>query len=81
MTQTDVAAAVQRLLAEAPEVADQAVEVRAEPGMVVLTGEVESEQRRAAIVALVRGNFPDLVVTARISVVRCDPPADPEVLS
>jgi len=81
MNEGDTEAAVQRLLAEAPAVAEQAVECRLDPAGLVLRGQVESAQRREAILALVRGHFPDLPIRAEIEVLECEPPEAPEVVS
>jgi BON domain len=81
MTERDTGAAVQRLLAEAPQVAEQSVECRVDEGGLLLSGQVESAQRRDAIVALVREHFPELPVRAEIEVLACEPPGAPEVVS
>ncbi len=74
-------AEVQRLLAENPGVNDQGIEMSLRDGVLLLTGEVATEQRRGAIVALVGANFPDLLVRDEIGVSDCEPPvAEPEQL-
>jgi hypothetical protein len=78
---TDTEAAVQRLLAEAPGVAEQAVECRLDSAGLLLSGQVESAQRRDAILTLVRDRFPELAVRADIDVLEYGPPDEPEELS
>ena len=74
-------AAVQRLLAEHPAVADQGLEITVQGTVLRLLGEVESEQRRAAILQLIGVRFPELEVRDDIRVTRCAPPDGAEELS
>ncbi|KWV33823.1 MULTISPECIES: hypothetical protein [Micromonospora] len=75
-----VEAAIQRLLAEDPDVAEQGITVvRRERGL-VLTGEVESPHRRAEILRRVAERFPDEAVTSDIGVIRAQAPAQVEEL-
>ncbi|MBM7080350.1 MULTISPECIES: hypothetical protein [Micromonospora] len=75
-----VEAEIQRLLTEDPDVAEQGITVvRREPGL-VLTGEVESPQRRAEILRRVAERFPDEAITSDIGVIRTQAPVQVEEL-
>ncbi|MDM4720467.1 hypothetical protein QTQ03_13100 [Micromonospora sp. WMMA1363] len=73
-------AAVHRLLAEHPDVAEQGITaVRRKDGL-VLHGEVASPHRREEILRRVTELFPDVPITSDIAVVRAQAPAQIEQL-
>lgn len=73
-------AAVQRLLTEHPQVAEQGIELYRRDKVLVLTGVVESESRRDEIERLVSDHFPGLALRCDIGVARTNPPTDHEEL-
>lgn len=73
-------AAVQRLLTEHAEVAEQGIRVVRREDALVLCGEVESPQRRDEILRLVVATFPDVPVTVDIGVTRTSAPTEVENL-
>ena len=72
-------AALQRLLTE--DVSEQGIEVARGEGAVVLTGQVESADRRDQIARRVAECLPDHEVRNDIVVVPVQPPTEPEELS
>jgi hypothetical protein len=80
MTDEYTEAGLQRLLAEHPHIAEQGIQVARREHAVVLTGEVESDRRRAEICRLVAENFPDIEVHCDIGVIRNHVPVDHEEL-
>ena len=75
-----VEAEVQRLLTEDGHTAEQGLTVTRRDQLLVLRGEVESAQRRDAILRLIHEHFPTVPVQADIGVTRAAPPPEPEVL-
>jgi hypothetical protein len=73
-------AALQRLLAERPETAEQGITVIRRDQTLVLCGEVESPKRRDEILRLVREHCPGVDVRSDIGVTRAQPPAEAEEL-
>jgi hypothetical protein len=73
-------AAIQRLLTENTEVAEQGITVTRRDHTVVLCGEVESAQRREEILRLVLERFPQVPVTVDIGLIRTQAPTEVEEL-
>lgn len=73
-------AAVQRLLTENPDVAEQGITVMLRDRALVLRGEVESVQRREEIFRLVMTHFPNVPIRADIGLIRTQAPTDVEEL-
>jgi hypothetical protein len=73
-------ASVQRLLTEDAGLAEQGIEVSRREGAVVLTGGVESEERRTQIGERVAACLPGDEVRNDIVVVPVQPPTEPEAL-
>jgi hypothetical protein len=76
-----VEAAVQRLLTEHTEIAEQGIGVARREHRLVLWGEVESPQRRDEILKLVSSRFPDITFISDIGVTRTQPPSEAEELT
>jgi hypothetical protein len=74
-------AAVQRLLTEDVSLAEQGIDVTRREGAVVLTGSVESEERRTQVAERVAECLPGGEVRNDIVVVPVQPPAEPEAIS
>lgn len=74
-------AAVQRLLSEHADIAEQGVGVSRRDHSLVLYGEVESAHRRAEIVRLVAERFPGVRLIVDIVVSRTTAPTEAEELS
>jgi osmotically-inducible protein OsmY len=73
-------AALQRLLTEDADLAEQGIEVTRREGVVVLTGCVETEERRAQVAERVAECLPGDEVRNDIVVVPVQPPTEPEAL-
>lgn len=73
-------AAVHRLLTEHPRVSEQGITAVRRERQLVLSGEVESPQRRDEICRLVHEAFPDIEVSCDIGVVRVAAPTEYEEL-
>jgi hypothetical protein len=73
-------AAIQRLLTENTEIAEQGITVTRRDHSVVLCGEVESAQRREEILRLVLERFPQVPVTVDIGLIRTQAPTEVEEL-
>ncbi|MDW5323523.1 hypothetical protein [Plantactinospora sp. KLBMP9567] len=73
-------AAIQRLLTECTEIAEQGITVTRRDHSVVLCGEVESAQRREEILRLVLEHFPEVPVTVDIGLIRTQAPTEVEEL-
>jgi osmotically-inducible protein OsmY len=73
-------AALQRLLTEDAGLAEQGIEVTRRAGAVVLTGCVETEERRAQVAERVAECLPDEEVRNDIVVVPVQPPGEPEAI-
>lgn len=67
-------------LAEDPRVNKQDVRVVIREGRVILIGDTATEERRAAIAAVVAETVPDLEVRNEIAVRCVDGPPQPEVI-
>jgi hypothetical protein len=76
-----VEAAVQRLLTEHTEIAEQGIGVARREHTLVLCGEVESPRRRDDIMRIVTSHFPDVRFTTDIGVTRAGPPSEAEELT
>ncbi|GAA5198859.1 hypothetical protein GCM10023322_73160 [Rugosimonospora acidiphila] len=75
-----VEAAVQRLLTEDPDLSEQGLTLRQGEGNLLVQGEVESADRREAILRRLTEKFPDLRVQCDIGVTRTQAPVDAEEL-
>ncbi len=73
-------AAVQRLLTENADVAEQGITVARRDNGLVLCGEVESTRRRDEILRLVVEQFPDVPLTVDIGLIRAQAPTEAEDL-
>jgi hypothetical protein len=73
-------AAVQRLLTENPDIAEQGITVDRRGHSLVLYGEVESHQRRDEILRQVAEMFPDLPLKVDIGLIRAQAPTEVEEL-
>jgi osmotically-inducible protein OsmY len=73
-------ASVQRRLTEDAELAEQGIEVTRREGAVVLTGGVESEERRTQVAERVAECLPGDEVHNDIVVVPVQPPTEPEAI-
>jgi hypothetical protein len=76
-----VEAEIQRLLTENGDVAEQGITVLRREHTLVLSGEVESAQRRDEICRQVTEHFPDVELSCDIGIVRAGAPSDAEELS
>ncbi|HCT77178.1 MAG TPA: hypothetical protein DGG94_09810 [Micromonosporaceae bacterium] len=74
-------ASAQRELAEDAGVAEQGIEITRRDGVVVIRGNVESEDRRRLIEEKVAAHFPHCEIRNAIVVVRVTPPVDAEELA
>jgi hypothetical protein len=74
-------AAIQRLLAEDGMVSEQGITVQRREQLVILGGEVESEQRRDEICHTITSHFPDVEIACDIGIVRAQAPTDVEEIS
>lgn len=75
-----VEAAVQRLLTENAEVAEQGIIAVRRDHTLILRGEVESRQRRDQILRLVTEKFPDVQLSVDIGITRTQEPTEVEEL-
>ncbi|WP_329103753.1 hypothetical protein OG792_27715 [Micromonospora sp. NBC_01699] len=73
-------AAVQRLLTENTDIAEQGITVDRRDGSLVLYGEVESQQRREEILRRVAETYPDLPLKVDIGLIRAQAPTEVEEL-
>jgi hypothetical protein len=76
-----VEAEIQRLLTESGDVAEQGITVQRREHTLVLSGEVESVQRRDEICRQVTEHFPDVELACDIGIVRAGAPTEAEELS
>jgi hypothetical protein len=74
-------AAVQRLLTEHPSLGEQGITLVRREHCLVLSGEVESPQRRAEIERLVTQALPDVEVCCDIGITRAGVPTEHEELT
>lgn len=75
-----VEAAAQRLLAEDASVAQQGITMTRRKNTLVLSGEVESPQRRDEMVRRLRAAFPDVRLLVDIGVTSVEEPTEAEEL-
>jgi len=80
-SQIDLAAEIQRLLAEHDRVAEQGITVQRRDHLVVLGGEVESAQRRDEICRQITEHFPDVEIACDIGITRAQAPREVEEIS
>jgi hypothetical protein len=73
-------AAVHRLLTEHPHLGEQGITMTRREHRLVLSGEVESQQRRDEICRLVTEALPDVEISCDIGVVRAAAPTEFEEL-
>ncbi|RKR87992.1 hypothetical protein BDK92_2295 [Micromonospora pisi] len=73
-------AAVQRLLTENADIAEQGINVVRRDQSLVLYGEVESQQRREEILRRVAETYPDLPLKVDIGLIRAQAPTEVEEL-
>ncbi|MFI6762996.1 hypothetical protein ACIBF5_28085 [Micromonospora sp. NPDC050417] len=73
-------AAVQRLLTENADIAEQGINVVRRDQSLVLYGEVESQQRREEILRRVAEAYPDLPLKVDIGLIRAQAPTEVEEL-
>jgi hypothetical protein len=76
-----VEAAIQRLLTEDGQVAEQGITVLRREHTLVLRGEVESAQRRDEICRQITASFPDVEIACDIGIVRAAAPSEVEEIS
>jgi hypothetical protein len=74
-------AEIQRLLSEDGRVAELGITVQRREHLVVLGGEVESEQRRDEICRRINARFPDVEITCDIGITRAQAPNEVEEIS
>jgi hypothetical protein len=74
-----IEAQLQRILAE--ESAELGIDAFRRDDVIIVRGEVESEQRRQAVERRVTEHFPDLVVRNEITIIRVTKPAEAEQLA
>ena len=74
-------AEIQRLLTESDQTAEQGITVQRREHTVVLSGEVESAQRRDEICRQITANFPDVEIACDIGIVRAQAPSEVEEIS
>ncbi|PZM98109.1 MAG: hypothetical protein DIU79_00970 [Actinobacteria bacterium] len=75
-----VEAAVQRLLTEHAQIAEQGITISRRDHGLLLCGEVASPQRRDEILRLVTENFPDVALSVDIGVISAPEPTEAEEL-
>jgi hypothetical protein len=75
-----VEAAVQRLLTENPDIAEQGITVVRRDHSLILYGEVESHRRRDEILRRVAERYPELPLTVDIGLIRAQEPTEAEEL-
>jgi hypothetical protein len=71
-------AEIQRLLSEDGRVAELGITVQRREHLVVLGGEVESEQRRDEICRRINARVPDVEITCDIGITRAQAPNEVE---
>ena len=79
--QTDLAAEIQRLLAEHDKIAEQGITIQLREHGLVLGGEVESAGRRDEICKQITARFPDVEITCDIGITRAQAPSEVEEIS
>ena len=81
MTQVDLEAEIQRLLTEHGRIAEQGITVQRREHTLVLSGEVESPQRRDEICRQITTHFPDVEISCDIGITRTGTPTEVEEIS
>ena len=76
-----VEAQIQRLLTEDGAVAEQGITVQRRDNVVVLGGEVETEQRRDEVCRQITTHFPEVEIVCDIGITRAQAPAEVEEIS
>jgi hypothetical protein len=79
--QIDLEAEIQRLLAEDDRIAEQGVTVQRRENVLVLSGEVESRERRDEICRQLTAHYPDLEIACDIGITRTQAPDEVEEIS
>jgi len=74
-------AEIQRLLTEDAQIAELGLLVQRHDQVVVLTGEVESAQRREEICRQITAHFPGVEIACDIGITRAQAPGDVEEIS
>ena len=76
-----LASRIAERLAEDPQVAELGIRVTVKPGWLLLSGVVNTPERRAEILRIVREETPDTEVRSDITVAEAAEPTDEEILS
>jgi len=76
-----VAERVRTALAEDPRVGELGIAVRIEHGRLVLTGEVATDERRAAVETVAREQAPGTQIDNRVSATILGEPGEPETFA
>jgi osmotically-inducible protein OsmY len=79
--QVDLEAEIQRLLTEHDRISEQGITVQHRDNVVVLSGEVESPQRRDEICRQISTHVPDVEITCDIGITRAQAPSEVEEIS
>jgi hypothetical protein len=74
-------AAIQRLLTEDGTVSEQGITVQRREHLIVLSGEVESAQRRDDVCRAISTRFPDVEIACDIGIIRAQAPSEVEEIS
>jgi hypothetical protein len=74
-------AEIQRLLTENDRTAEQGITIQRRENAVVLSGEVESTQRRDEICRQITSRFPEVEITCDIGITRAQAPTEVEEIS
>ena len=74
-------AEIQRLLTENDRTAEQGITVQRRENTVLLSGEVESAQRRDEICRQITSRFPEVEITCDIGITRAQAPTEVEEIS
>ena len=74
-------AEIQRLLTENAAIAEQGITIQRRENAVVLSGEVESTQRRDEICRQITSRFPEVEITCDIGITRAQAPTEVEEIS
>jgi osmotically-inducible protein OsmY len=76
-----VEAEIQRLLTEDAAVAEQGITIQRRDNLVVLGGEVATEQRRDEVCRQITTHFPEVEIVCDIGITRAQAPAEVEEIS
>ena len=74
-------AEIQRLLTENDRTAEQGITIQRRENAVLLSGEVESTQRRDEICRQITSRFPEVEITCDIGITRAQAPTEVEEIS